>query len=291
MKKIFITGALGQLGHAIYGLLRNDPQYQLYLTDSHTFDDGMVKVLDITSEESVKAQITGYLPDVIINCAAMTAVDLCETEQEKAHKINSLGPKYLAQAAKDIGAKMVHVSTDYVYDGQASTPYTEESETNPLSVYGKTKLAGDNYVLESCSKAFVVRTAWVYGEGKNFVKTMLRLADEGKNIRVVADQIGTPTSALELARAIIFLMKTDSYGIYHATCEGETSWYDFAVNIFKLTGKDVMVEAITTAEYPTPARRPMYSVLDNKGLRERHGYYMKDWKEALVEYIDSIKIL
>ena len=291
MKKIFITGALGQLGHAIYGLLKNDPQYQLYLTDSHTFDDGMVKVLDITSEESVKAQITGYLPDVIINCAAMTAVDLCETEQEKAHKINSLGPKYLAQAAKDIGAKMVHVSTDYVYDGQASTPYTEESETNPLSVYGKTKLAGDNYVLESCSKAFVVRTAWVYGEGKNFVKTMLRLADEGKNIRVVADQIGTPTSALELARAIIFLMKTHSYGIYHATCEGSTSWYDFAVNIFKLTGKDVKLEAITTAEYPTPARRPMYSVLDNKRLRERHGYYMKDWKEALVEYIDSIKIL
>ncbi|NLJ97144.1 MAG: dTDP-4-dehydrorhamnose reductase [Clostridiales bacterium] len=289
MKKIFITGALGQLGRAIYGLLKDDPQYQLYLTDFHTVDDGLIKVLDITDEESVKAMISDFMPDIIINCAAMTAVDLCETEQEKAYKINSLGPKYLAFSANEIGAKMIHVSTDYVYDGQAGVPYTEESETSPLSVYGKTKLAGDDFVLKSCPKALVVRTAWVYGEGKNFVKTMLRLADEGKNIRVVADQIGTPTSALELARAIIFLMNTHSYGIYHATCEGYTTWYEFAVNIFKLAGKDVKVEAITSAEYPTPARRPMYSVLDNKGLRERHGYYMKEWKEALVEYIDSIK--
>lgn len=288
MKKIFITGALGQLGQALYGLLKNDPQYQLYLTDSHNLDDGIVKVLDITDEEAVKAEMAGIMPDIIINCAAMTAVDLCETEQEKAYKINSLGPKYLALSAKDISAKMIHVSTDYVYDGQGTIPYTEESATGPISVYGRTKLAGDNFVLENCPKSFVLRTAWVYGQGKNFVKTMLRLADEGKNIRVVADQIGTPTSALELARAIVFLMKTDSYGIYHATCEGYTTWYDFAVNIFNLTGKDASVEAITSAEYPTPARRPMYSVLDNKRFRECHGYYMKDWKEALEEYIENM---
>lgn len=288
MKKIFITGALGQLGQALYGLLKNDPQYQLYLTDSHNLDDGIVKVLDITDEEAVKAEMAGIMPDIIINCAAMTAVDLCETEQEKAYKINSLGPKYLALSAKDISAKMIHVSTDYVYDGQGTIPYTEESATGPISVYGRTKLAGDNFVLENCPKSFVLRTAWVYGQGKNFVKTMLRLADEGKNIRVVADQIGTPTSALELARAIVLLMKTDSYGIYHATCEGYTTWYDFAVNIFNLTGKDASVEAITSAEYPTPARRPMYSVLDNKRFRECHGYYMKDWKEALEEYIENM---
>lgn len=291
MKKIFITGASGQLGHALYDLLEDNKQYQLYLTDYNMSDDGMIKALDITDEDAVDAMISEFVPDIIINCAAMTAVDLCETEQEKAYSINSLGPKHLAASAKNIGAKLVHVSTDYVYDGQATSPYTEEAQTNPLSVYGKTKLAGEIFTLEGCPESFVIRTAWVYGEGKNFVKTMFRLADEGKNIRVVSDQIGTPTSALELARAIIFLMETDSYGIYHATCEGYTNWYDFAVNIFELFGKNVNPLAITTEEYPTPAKRPMYSVLDNKGLRERHGYYMKDWKEALKEYKDNLKTI
>lgn len=289
MNKILITGALGQLGHAIYGLLKDNPKYQLYLTDFHMADDDTIKQLDITDKESVEAHISWLVPDIIINCAAMTAVDLCETEQDKAYQINSLGPKYLAAVAKKVGAKLIHISTDYVYDGQATIPYTEKAQTNPLSVYGRTKLLGDNYVLEGCPKSFVIRTAWLYGKGKNFVNTMLRLADEGKNISVVSDQIGTPTSALELARVIIYLMETDSYGIYHATCEGYASWYDFAVEIFRLAGKRVDIEAITTLDYPTVARRPMYSVLDNKVLRDYHGYYMKGWKEALKEFLQEAK--
>ncbi|NLL72076.1 MAG: dTDP-4-dehydrorhamnose reductase [Clostridiales bacterium] len=289
MNKVLITGASGQLGQAIYGLLKNNPKYELYLTSGHEIDDGIVKTLDITDKEAVETLILNITPNIIINCAAMTAVDLCESEEDRAYEINSLGPKYLADSAEKVGAKLVHVSTDYVYDGQASEPYIEKAQTNPLSVYGRSKLLGENYVLESCPKSFVVRTAWLYGQGKNFVNTMLRLADEGKSIRVVSDQIGTPTSALELARAIVVIMDTDIYGIYHATCEGYTSWYEFALEIFKLAGKKVEVEAITSLDYPTPARRPMYSVLDNKRLRELHGYYMKDWKEALKEFFENLK--
>lgn len=289
MKKILITGASGQLGHALIDLMNQKDEYQLFLTDSHDTEDGYIKKLDITDETAVKSVISGIIPDIIINCAAMTAVDLCEKEQELAYRINSLGPKYIAEAAENVGAKLIHISTDYVYDGQADTPYTEEAETNPINVYGQTKLAGDKFVLEKSSKAFILHTAWLYGDGKNFVKTMLKMADEGKRIRVVSDQFGTPTSAIELARVIMFLMGTDTYGKYHATCEGSTSWYDFAVNIFKLAGKNVDVEAISSDEYSTPAKRPRYSVLDNKKLREQHGYYMKDWKDALEEYMNSLK--
>ena len=289
MKKVFITGALGQLGKALYGLLKDNEEYRLYLTDSNESMDRRVRKLDITDETAVQREIQIVRPDIIINCAAMTAVDLCETEKELAYKINSLGPKFLAIAAEKTGAKLVHISTDYIFDGQADKPYTEESETNPVNVYGQTKLAGDKFVQEYCSKSFILNTAWLYGEGKNFVKTMLKMADEGKKIRVVSDQIGSPTSALELARVILFLMETDSYGRYHATCEGSTSWYGFAVKIFELAGIDAEVEPISTNEYPTPAKRPAYSVLENKRLKELHGYYMKDWTEALEEYINNLK--
>jgi len=289
MKKLLITGALGQLGHALFDLLKNRQEYRLYLTDSQGSEDGLVSKLDISDEEAVDHVIQNIRPDTIINCAAMTAVDLCEREKELAYKINSLGPRYLAVAAEKIGAKLVHISTDYIYDGQAVSPYTEESKANPVNVYGLTKLEGDKFVMQYCSRAFILHTAWLYGEGKNFVRTMLKMANEGKKLRVVSDQVGTPTSALELARVILFLMETDSYGKYHATCEGSTSWYGFAVKIFELAGLDVDIEPISSNEYPTPARRPAYSVLDNKRLREQHGYYMKDWTEALKEYMQSIK--
>lgn len=285
MKRIMITGASGQLGLALHHLLKDKEEYQLYRTDAMAREDGTISALDITDEKAVENYIEATKFDIIINCAAMTAVDLCESEQEKAYKINALGPKYLAQVAEATGAKLVHISTDYVFNGQATVPYIEEDEPNPTSAYGSTKQAGDEFVLEACKKSFVLRTAWVYGEGKNFVKTMLRLADSGNKIRVVADQFGTPTSALELARVIIFLMETESYGIYHATGEGNTSWYEFAVAIFKEAGKTVEVEGIPTSEYPTPTKRPVYSVLDNKALRERHGYTMMDWKDALKEYM------
>lgn len=284
MKRIMITGAGGQLGLALQRLLKGQAEYELFRTDAVANEVGSIHALDITKQEEVNDYIENIKPEIIINCAAFTAVDLCESEPEKAYQINALGPKYLAMAAEKIKAVLVHVSTDYVFDGQGSVPYTEEAATNPISVYGKTKQAGDEFVREHCSNFFILRTAWVYGEGKNFVKTMLRLAQTNPKIRVVADQYGTPTSALELARAIVYLIETESYGTYHATCEGSTTWYEFAVEIFKEAGVDVEVEAITTKEYPTPAKRPMYSILDNKALRERHGYYMKDWKDAFKEY-------
>lgn len=285
LKRIMITGAGGQLGLALYKLLKDRPELELLRTDAVESSDGSIKALDITEEKDVKAYIEQNTPDIIINCAAMTAVDLCETEEDKAFRINALGPKNLAVEAEKSGAKLIHISTDYVFDGQSTEPYTEDSSPNPISAYGRTKQAGDEFVLKNCNKSFILRTAWVYGEGKNFVKTMLRLAESHNRIRVVNDQYGTPTSAMELARAIIFLMDTDSYGIYHATCEGSTNWYEFALTIFKEAGKNVEVEAIPSSEYPTPAKRPKFSILDNKALRERHGYYMKEWREAFSEFM------
>lgn len=287
MKRILITGASGQLGLALYRLLKDKPEYELLRTDAGSGGDGAIQTLDIAKEAEVKAYVKHMAPEIIINCAAFTAVDLCETEEEKAFRINALGPGYLAEAAELSGAKLVHISTDYVFDGQAKSPYTEESPTNPASAYGRTKQAGDELVQQKCSRYFILRTAWVYGDGKNFVRTMLRLAESGNKIRVVSDQFGTPTSALELARVIIFLMETESYGIYHATCEGSTNWYEFARTIFQAAGMDVEVEAISSSEYAAPAPRPKYSILDNKALREKHNYFMKDWKEAFYEYMSD----
>lgn len=285
MKRIMITGAAGQLGLALNRLIKAHDEYELFRTGTKESPDGEIHAMDITQEVAVRTYIKEIKPDIIINCAALTAVDRCEGEQELAYRINALGPKYLAEAAEEIGAKLVHISTDYVYDGRGTAPYTEDSKPNPISVYGRTKLAGEEFVQEYCSRAFILRTAWVYGEGKNFVRTMLRLAENNSKIRVVSDQYGTPTSALELARVVVFLMETESYGIYHATCEGSTSWYEFALTIFKEAGVSVEVEAIKTSEYPAPAKRPMYSVLDKRALRERHGYVMQDWKEAFKEYM------
>lgn len=287
MSRILITGAKGQLGKALTLLLKDKKPYELFLTGHTPSEDGSVAKLDIADETAVNNTIKRVKPDIIINCATMTAVDLCESEQENAYRVNSQGAKYLAQAAAQIDAKLIQVSTDYVFDGKKKEPYIESDATNPVNVYGTTKLQGELFVLEHCKKSMIVRTAWLYGEGKNFVKTMLRLADSGNKIRVVADQFGTPTSTIELAKTIRYLMETEAYGIYHATCEGSCSWYEFAEMIFQVAGKDVKVEAITTAEYKTPAQRPLYSVLDNKALRERHGYYMKDWKVAFTDYMQE----
>ena len=288
MERILITGALGQLGLAINRLLADKDQYVLFRTDAIASEEENVKVLDITDLEAVKKIFSEVKPNVVINCAAMTAVDLCESKQEMAYQINAIGPKNLAEASEMVGAKLVHVSTDYVFEGNAKVPYVESDITNPATIYGKTKLQGEVFVQSNCSRAFIVRTAWLYGEGKNFVKTMLRLAEnKGNKIRVVSDQFGSPTSALELARVIVYLMKTESYGIYHATCEGITNWYEFAVAIFKEAGIEADVEAVTTQEYNCPTPRPIYSVLDNKALRERHGYVMKEWKDAFHEYMKN----
>lgn len=287
MKRVLITGASGQIGLALYSLLENSTIYEVYRTKTCADLEAGLGALDIKDAISVKNYIELIKPQIIINCAGMTAVDLCESEQEMAYQTNALGPKYLAEAAESIGATLMHLSSDYVFDGEATEPYIEEDEPNPISVYGKSKQAGDEFVQKICTKSFILRTAWIYGEGKNFVKTMLRLADSGNKVRVVADQYGSPTSALEVARVILYLIKTKNYGIYHVTCEGITTWHGFAAEIFKLAGKKVDLEAIPSSEYVVPAKRPMYSVLDNKRLRNEHNYVMKNWQDALKEYIKN----
>lgn len=289
-RRILITGSKGQLGRAINQIFMEQADTKTTIINSDMGEPTAYCpiILDITNSVAVMNLVQDLKPDVIINCAAYTAVDLCESDQDKVYKINAIGPKNLATAANALDAKLVQVSTDYVFDGEAKVPYTEEDATNPKSVYGSTKLAGEDLVKNHCMKYYIIRTAWLYGEGKNFVKTMLGLADKNAEIRVVNDQHGTPTSALELARAIAFIINTDNYGIYHGTCEGETTWYAFAKEIFDLVGKNIKVEGITTEEYPTPAARPMYSVLENKKLKEM-GFFTKPWKEALQEYMKTLQ--
>lgn len=276
MKKILVTGCNGQLGRAINEEYKNE-EAELINTD--------VAELDITDVDKVIAFVVENKPDVIINCAAHTNVNACESQWELAYKINAIGPRNLSIAATKVGAKMIHVSTDYVFDGTADEPYNEFSSVAPLGAYGKTKLAGEEFVKQFADKFFIVRTAWLYGDGKNFVKTMLSLGKEKNEVSVVADQIGSPTSASELAKMIHVLEPTENYGIFHGTCEGECSWADFADKIFELAGMDVKVNHITTDEYPTPAKRPAYSVLDNYMLRLTTDFKFANWEDALKEYM------
>ena len=279
MEKVLITGGNGQLGRSLCGLLEGTDT-EVIVTDADT--------LDICNFNQVEDFVLKHKPDTIINCAAHTAVDKCETDAENAERINADGAGNLAIAAGRTGAQIVQVSTDYVFDGNAGRPYTEEDKTNPQSVYGRTKLAGEKAVIENCPKYFIVRTAWLYGDGNNFVKTMLGLADKMDCITVVNDQYGTPTSSLERARMILHIIPSGQYGIYHGTCEGETNWYEFACEIMKQAGKDVKIVPVTTEEYmknKKAAARPAYSVLGNKRLNSMGSYRMKEWKEALAEYM------
>lgn len=278
MKKILVTGCNGQLGRAINQVYKND-EVQLINTD--------VTDLDITNVEAVLALVKKEQPDVIINCAAHTNVNKCESDWDNAYKINAIGPRNLAIAAKEVGAKLVHVSTDYVFDGEGDKPYTEFDATSPCGAYGKTKLAGENFVREFGEKYFIVRTAWLYGDGNNFVRTMLKLGKENGEVRVVSDQYGTPTSALELARMIRHIEPTNNYGVFHGTCEGSCSWAEFASKIFEVANLPVKVNYITTDEYPTPAKRPAYSVLDNYMLRLTTDYQMAQWEDAFKEYMEG----
>lgn len=287
-RRIIITGANGQLGRAINKILGNRSDVTILNTGSGEPTAYCPIKLDVTNPVAVMNLIQDLKPEIIINCAAHTGVDLCESEQERAYRINVLGPKNLATAAEAMEAKLIHISTDYVFDGEGEKPYTEEDSTNPQSVYGKTKLEGENFVRSLCERHFIIRTAWLYGEGRNFVKTMLCLLENNSEIRVVYDQVGCPTSALELARAVEFLMNTEAYGTYHGVCEGAASWYDFAVEIFKQAGREVHVAPITTEEYKTPAKRPNYGVLDTNKLKEA-GFSFKPWKEALQEYMEELK--
>ena len=280
MIKLFITGCNGQLGREINKKYAGRDDIELINTD--------VAELDITNVDAVVKMIEDVKPYAIINCAAHTAVDKCEDDVDNAYKINAIGPRNLSIAANKVGAKMVHISTDYVFEGNGIKPYTEFDETNPQGMYGRTKLEGERFVEKFADKYFIIRTAWLYGDGKNFVKTMLRLSETNDEVRVVGDQIGSPTSTAVLADIIDNLIWTDNYGLFHGTCEGVCSWADFTEEIFRLAGKTTKVNHITTAEYPTPAKRPAYSVLDNYMLKITTGYVAADWKDAIAVYMKEL---
>lgn len=280
MKTVLITGSNGQLGRAIASLYGNDRENELVGTD--------VRDLDITDIDAVMKRMREAKPYAVVNCAAHTAVDACESEWDSAYKINGLGARNLAIAAQETGAKMVQISTDYVFPGTASEPYVEFDRPDPLGAYGKTKFAGEEYVKQFSDRFFIIRTAWLYGDGKNFVKTMLNLAKSHDTVRVVGDQFGTPTSADELAKAIFSLLPTENFGIFHGTCEGSCSWADFAEEIFRLAKLPTRVERITTEEFGAKAPRPAYSVLENYMLKLTGGYRFADWEEAAAKYVAGL---
>ncbi|CEK35539.1 dtdp-4-dehydrorhamnose reductase,dTDP-4-dehydrorhamnose reductase,dTDP-4-dehydrorhamnose reductase,dTDP-4-dehydrorhamnose reductase,RmlD substrate binding domain [[Clostridium] sordellii] len=275
--KVLITGSNGQLGLELSKQLDCIGNYEIIKTDREN--------LNILDFNCVNEMIINEKPDVVINCAAHTAVDVCETDIENAYKINALGPRNLAIACEKVGSKFVQVSTDYVFDGSASTPYREDDITCPNSIYGASKLMGENFTKDFCSRYFIVRTAWLYGEGNNFVRTMIKLSKEHKELNVVNDQFGSPTSTVDLAKSIIDLMQTEYYGTYHGTCEGQCSWYDLAKKIFEMKNIDIKVNPVTSEEFKRPAPRPAYSVLDNFMLKLVGLNSFRNWEKSLEDYL------
>ena len=279
--RVVVTGAEGQLGQDVV-LELTRKKHEAIGTDREK--------LDITKEADVFAFIGEVKPDVILHCAAYTNVDAAEENEELAYQINALGTEYLAKAAQQIGAKMLYVSTDYVFNGTATEPYEVDQQTKPLGAYGRTKLAGEELLQKNLKEFFIVRTAWVFGvHGHNFVKTMIRLGEERGEVGVVHDQVGSPTYTVDLAKFMVELMETEQYGIYHATNSGVCSWYEFAVEIFKQVGMNVTVNPLTSDQFPRPAARPEYSVLSKKKIEEKGLIPLRDWKEALSAYLDESK--
>lgn len=289
MKKILVTGCNGQLGRAIR---KEYAASDVEFINTDVVEGEGVVSLDITDVDAVLKLVRAEKPDVIINCAAHTNVDKCEEQWDLAYKINAIGPRNLSIAATEADAKMIHVSTDYVFEGNGTRPYTEFDAPNPVSAYGKTKLEGENFVKEFAKKHFILRTAWLYGDGKNFVKTMLALAENHDELNVVCDQLGTPTSAVELAKMIHYLEGTENYGTFHATCEGDTNWADFAEAIFKRAGKNVKVNHVTSKQYkemnPASANRPAYSILEDYMIKLTSDFVMADWQDALDVYMKEL---
>lgn len=283
MMNILVTGCNGQLGNEIQLLSQEHPEHKYYFTD--------VEELDITDKQAILAFVNEHHINCIINCAAYTAVDKAEDNEELCDKLNHIAPSYLAEAVNEQGGCMIHVSTDYVFDGTAHTPYTEEAQTCPATVYGRTKLAGEQAVMEGCKQAVVIRTAWLYSTfGNNFVKTMIRLGKEKEHLGVIFDQIGTPTYARDLAKAIFTIIESEvKPGIYHFSNEGCISWYDFTKAIHRIANiESCHVKPLHTYEYPTPAARPHYSVLDKTKIKETYQIEIPYWEEALKECIEKL---
>ncbi|KZX11459.1 dTDP-4-dehydrorhamnose reductase [Methanobrevibacter curvatus] len=280
--KILVTGAKGMLGTDLIEILSKN--HEIIATDIN--EDENTISLDISRLNEVKEKVDLIKPDIIINVAAFTDVDGCETNEELAYTINAIGPKNLSIASRMVDAKILHISTDYVFSGDKKS-YDEADSTGPLSAYGRTKLAGEEFIKDYTEKYFIFRTAWLYGyHGKNFVKTMLNLSKNNEEISVVDDQHGSPTFTRDLSYAIAKIIETDKYGIYHITNSDNCSWYEFSKEIFKIAGNDVKVKAVTSEEFDRPAPRPKYSILNNKKWKKEGFTPLRSYKEALKEYLE-----
>ena len=298
--KILITGCRGQLGTELQRQLSSEGSALGPLPDrlrKATVLPVDIDELDITDREATVAYIRRHQPDTVINCAAATNVDGCETQRDMAFRVNALGPRNLAIACDKINARLIHISTDYVFPGTPNgpdgrTPMDECAQPAPVSAYGQTKLLGEQYVQRFCRRHFIVRTAWLYSYyGKNFVKTMVNLAKTHSEITVVNDQLGNPTNAVDLAHHLLKLAVSHDYGIYHCTGNGVCSWYEFAAEIISLSGLPCKVNPCTSAEYaaqhPASANRPAWSALENRALRCSVGDEMRDWKDAICDFFKN----
>lgn len=285
MKTILVTGANGQLGSELKHIAGNYPQYDFLFTDRN--------LLPIDQQAAVDQYFSEHKPDFCINCAAYTAVDKAEADRETAMNINGKAPGFLGEASARVGAKMIHVSTDYVFNGNSSTPYKEDDQTDPVNYYGQTKLEGELNLLSSNPDAIIIRTAWVYSEyGNNFVKTMLRLMKERPAISVVNDQVGSPTYARDLAELIMVIVQNENWkkGIYHYSNEGQISWFEFALQIRDAAGLQCEVNPVPSSGYPTPAKRPAFSLLDKTKIKSAYDINVPDWKESLVVCLKELGI-
>jgi dTDP-4-dehydrorhamnose reductase len=271
--RVLVTGYSGQLGYDVVKRLEELKIDTIGVTRSN---------FDLIDEKRVKDFIKDYKPDVVVHCAAYTNVDKAEDEKELCYIVNVLGTKYIAEVCKDIGAKMIYISTDYVFDGEGIVPFEVKDKPNPINYYGETKYKGELEVQKILSKFFIVRISWVFGSnGNNFVKTMLRIAKEKDEIYVVDDQIGSPTYTYDLAKILVDMINTDKYGIYHVTNEGFCSWYEFAKEIFKIANIKIKVNPINTEDYPTRAKRPQ-----NSRLSKNDSFFLlREYKDSLYEYM------
>lgn len=284
MATIIVTGSKGQLGQELQRLAPAFPSYTFHFFDREE--------MDIADSEQVLRTFASLKPAFCINCAAYTAVDKAESEQDTAYAINAEGTKNLAVASKEQGARFLHISTDYVFNGRGEEPYKEEDPTDPVNLYGASKLKGEQLAREVNPDSVVIRTSWVYSSfGNNFVKTMLRLMQSRTEISVVADQVGSPTYAADLAEAIIQIVSSGKWnsGVYHYSNEGVINWHQFASEIQRYTHLNCTVHPITTEQYPTPARRPKYSVMDKEKIQRVYGFTLVPWRSSLYRCLDLLK--
>lgn len=273
---VLVTGASGQLGQALQFVAGNYPEIAFHFANSTT--------ANITDKTQLQLLFSQIQPDYCINAAAYTAVDKAESEAQKAHEINVVGARNVAEICQEFHTTLLHVSTDFVFDGQQKTPYKESDNTSPQGVYGLTKRQGEEAIVAVLKEHFIIRTSWLYSRfGNNFMKTMLKFGSERPSMNVVDDQIGTPTHAVDLAKALLAIIQSGkkAYGIYHFSNEGATSWYGFAKTIFEINKINIELNPIPTSAYPTPAKRPEYSVLDKSKIKEAFGIEIMDWEESL----------